>query len=176
MKESPKGYVPLKGSERRPAPHAKLLGPADPSEMFSVTMVLRRRPDGPPMPDLNYHAKTAPSQRRRLPEAEFAAKYGASPADIAAVTAFATAAGLAIDETSAVRRSVIVSGTVAQMEKAFGVSLGSYQLSDTGTYRGRDGFIHVPQELAGAVVGVFGLDNRNFGGKNGLGDPATTPR
>jgi hypothetical protein len=27
-------------------------------------------------------------------------------------------------------------------------------------YRGREGFIHVPQELAERIVGVFGLDNR----------------
>ena len=128
MARAPRGYVQLKGSERRPAPGSKLVGPVDPNERFSVIICVRRRSDGPPMPDHDYYAKTPPSQRRRLSQAEFAAKYGASPDDIVAVTRFATAAGLAIAETNAVRRSVTVSGTVAQMEKAFGVTLGRYEV------------------------------------------------
>jgi hypothetical protein len=40
-------------------------------------------------------------------------------------------------------------------------------------YRGRDGFIHVPQELAESIVGVFGLDNRPIGGRSNL--PGDTP-
>ena len=183
-------YVQLKGSDQHPAPHAKPLGPADPNERFSVTIVLRRRPDGPPMPDLDYYARTPPSHRRRLPKAEFASKYGASPADITAVSAFVTGAGLTVVETSAVRRSVIVSGTVAQMNRAFGVSLEDYEVTCappravtpstrhvtqiTEVYRGRDGFIFVPEQIADAVMGVFGLDNRNITQQNGSGDPPST--
>ena len=89
----PENYAPLKGSERRPSPTAKLLGPADPKEVFSVTIVLRRRADGPPLPGFDYFAKTPPSQRGRMSQDEFAAKYGAAPDDINKVTAFARAMG-----------------------------------------------------------------------------------
>jgi len=41
-------------------------------------------------------------------------------------------------------------------------------------YRGRDGFIHVPRELAPAIIGVFGLDNRNIAKRNYTGDPTST--
>jgi hypothetical protein len=183
-------YVNLKGSERHPSPGAKLIGPADPKEQFRVTIVLRRRPDGQPMPTPDYYARVPPAKRRRLSEAEFAAKYGASPEDIQAVTNYATAMGLTIVETSAARRSVIVSGTVAQMEKAFKVTLNQYEapVSLSGSkppmkgteppamevYRGRDGFIQVPKELTDIVIGAFGLDNRKITKRNGAGDPANT--
>jgi hypothetical protein len=37
----PEGYETLNGSERRPPPGTKLIGPADPSESFSVTITPR---------------------------------------------------------------------------------------------------------------------------------------
>ena len=188
-KQIPANYQQLAGSERHPSPKAKLVGPADPNEKFPVTIVLRRRPDGPPMPNFDSYASIPPRQRRRLPETEFAAKYGAAPSDIESVSKFASAAGLTVVETSAARRSVIVSGTVAQMEKAFGVTLGRYEVPvertrraksaadhsapEIETYRGRDGFIHVPNEIAHAIIGVFGLDNRNITKRNN-GDPTNT--
>ena len=177
----PRNYVALKGSERRPSPKAKLLGPADAKETFSVTIVLRRRPGGPAVPPPAYFTKP-PGQRRRMPENEFAAKYGASPADIGHVTKFAQEHGLTLVETNAARRSVVVSGTVAQMSEAFAVTLGRYRHTvvrsshekpRSETYRGRDGFIHVPKALADLIVGVFGLDNRRIT-KCGSGDPPNT--
>ena len=47
----PQDYIPLEGSERRPSATANHIGPADPNEVFTVTISLRRRPDGPPVPE-----------------------------------------------------------------------------------------------------------------------------
>ena len=113
---------------------------------------------------------------------EFVAKYGAAPDDFQKVSDFAKAQGLQVVETNAARRSVVVSGTAAQMSKAFAVTLGRYQHTivrgragkpQTESYRGRDGFIHVPKDLADIIVGVFGLDNRRITKRNG-GDPPNT--
>ena len=52
-------------------------------------------------------------------------------------------------------------GTVAQMNAAFAVDLGRYE-SATEKYRGREGFVHVPNEIAERVEGVFGLDTRRL--------------
>jgi hypothetical protein len=165
-----------------------LLGPADPDEQFSVTIVLRRRPDGEPMPGIEFY-RTPPSRRPRLSEDEFAARYGASPQDMAVATEFAAANALAVTEANAARRSVKVTGTVAQMERAFGVTLGNYQVGggpadknvghgsgagNARNYRGRDGFIFAPAELAEISVGVFGLDNRPITRRNNTGDPVGT--
>ncbi len=177
----PKNYVRLDGSERRPGPSARLLGPAKNDETMTVTIVSRRRPDGPRVPDHSYYRDTPPAERPRLSSEEFARKYGADQADIDKVTAFVAGHGLKVVETNAGRRTVVVSGTVQQFSKAFGVTLSEYEHQvartpgslATETYRGRDGFIHVPAELAAIIVGVFGLDNRRIT-KRGLADPPAT--
>jgi Pro-kumamolisin, activation domain len=136
-------------------------------EAIRVTVLVRRRPDGPPMPGAEYFLRP-PAERTRLSEEEFAARYGASDEDLAKVTAFAETHSLRVVETNAARRTVILSGTVAQMSRAFGVSLGRYEQTvvrsrgeepQTETYRGRDGAIYIPADLVGIVEGVFGLDN-----------------
>ncbi len=171
--DTPEAYQPLKGSERPHSKTAKLLGPADPQETFSVTIVLRRRPDGPAIPGFDYFAKTPLSRRRRMAQEEFAAKYGAADEDISEVVKFVRSHALRVVETHAGRRTVVVSGTVAQMSNAFGVTLGRYQrvtskrrgkrvLPHREVYRGRDGAIQVPKNLAEVIVGVFGLDTRRI--------------
>jgi kumamolisin len=179
----PQHYTQLEGSERRPAPNAKLLRPADPHQKLEVSIVLRRRPDGPPLPGFEYFAKTSPKERPRLSEAEFAARYGAASSDIAQIVGFAQAHGLTVVETSAARRTVLVSGTVAQMEEAFAVTLGEYQHDYTEgrnrehkseTYRGREGLIYIPSELSQIVIGVFGLDNRRVAKRAASPDPPNT--
>jgi hypothetical protein len=177
----PTGYVHLEGSERRPSPQATLVGPTDENETFTATIVLRRRQDGPPVPDFDHFLNTPLKHRRRLPEKEFSANYGAHPDDIDAVVEFARSENLDIIDTNSSRRTVLVSGTAAQISAAFAAPLALYRhsvyrgrgkASVTETYRGRDGFIAVPKNLAEVIVGVFGLDNRNITLSNGNpGDP-----
>jgi len=179
----PDGYVRLEGSERRLSSKAKLVGRVDDNEKFTVTMVLRRRKDGPPLPDLDYFTKTPPKLRKRLSAYEFTEKYGAHPDDIQAVVKFAEEHGLVVTGTHPGRRTVVVSGTAAQFSRAFGVSFSNFEvparksrldLPVSGTRRFRDhaGFIHIPANLSSIVVGVFGLDNAPIGRRaNNLGDP-----
>jgi kumamolisin len=97
--------------------------------------------------------------RAFLSPEEFGNLYGADPGDIERVTAFGRANGMTVVEVNAARRVVVLSGTVAQMNKSFAVDLGSYESYDQA-YRGREGYVHLPDDLAGIVEGVFGLDNR----------------
>ncbi len=182
MATTPRNYRELHGSERKPTPGARVLGPADENEKLSVTIVLNRRADGPPIPGPSYFLRTPPSERPRLSESEFAARYGADPIAIDKVSAFARAQGLTVEETNAARRTVVVSGTVAQFNRAFEIKLQIYEHEvergptpgkRTERYRGCDGFIRVPAELADFIVGVFGLDNRRIT-KRGLADPPAT--
>ena len=157
----PSDYRRIEGSERRPARDAHLAGPADPNETLSVTIRLRRRPGSPEPPDMDYWAKTPPGKRHYLSRDEAAAQYGASQEDLDKVAGFAQSQGLKVVETSIARRSVVVSGSVTQMEKAFAVTLGRYE-SPTESYRGREDHIYIPVDLADIVEGVFGLDNRRM--------------
>jgi kumamolisin len=157
MAQIPNGYQRLGKSERLPRHGAHRVAPADPKETLSVTIRVRRRQDAPPLPG----PSKAAEERKVLAHETFAAHYGAAKHDIDQVVTFAKEQGLALVEASAPRRTVIVSGTVAQMSHAFGVELGIYK-SPTETYRGREDSVNLPANLIDIVEGVFGLDNRRM--------------
>src|SRR5271163_2495355 len=147
---------PLKGSERQPVPGAKSVGKSDPKERLEVTVIVRRRAAD----DLQKKVKElVKGGRSHISRDEFAKTYGAAPADFAAVKKFAEKHGLAVVQEDAARRSVVLSGTVAHFNDAFGVDLQQFEY-DGGSYRGRTGAVQLPPELKGIVEGVFGLDNR----------------
>jgi kumamolisin len=178
----PEDLVPILGSERGAAPSTQRLGPADPNEVFTVTICTRRRPDGAPVPDHRHFLAVHPGQWSRMSEAEFSSQYGASLEDIEKVKAFVDGRGLEVLGIHSARRTIIVKGDVAKMNAAFGVDLGRYEraspLPNRGSqrenYRGREGVVSVPRSLADIVVGVFGLDDRSVGGTNGAIPPGTT--
>ncbi|HEX4209559.1 MAG TPA: S53 family peptidase, partial [Candidatus Binataceae bacterium] len=149
------GLYQLSGSERTPMDGAQAIGAADPNERLEVTIVVRR----PPSSALEYLLTAQAATGKFLTRAEFAQAHGADPADLDAVTAFATQHNLAVVERSAVRRMITLSGTVASFNQAFSVVLQNYEHPD-GTYRGRTGSINLPGSLKDCVEGVFGLDNR----------------
>jgi kumamolisin len=145
---------PVPGSERQPLPGAVPIEPTAPDERLEVTVLVRRRN----AQSLKAHAATA-KPGAHLDHADFVKTYGADQADVDQVAAFAEAHGLAVAHTDLGRRLVILSGTAQQFEAAFEVKLQEFQY-DEGTYRGREGAVHVPDELAGVVEAVMGLDNR----------------
>jgi kumamolisin len=151
-------FVPIPGSERHPLRGAKRLGPARPDEQIEVTVRLRRKA---PLPATALGERQVPSRRSYLSHAQLDSTHGADAADLAQVEDFARQNGLKIMESSAGRRSVKLSGSVAQFSKAFNVTLELWEHSG-GRYRGRTGTVQIPAQLAGVVSGVFGLDNRPF--------------
>jgi Pro-kumamolisin, activation domain len=162
----------LAHSELKPAAGARALGNADPDETLKVTLCLRHRPDHPAPPDHAHWVATPPLRRKFLSPEQFAAKHGALPADLDAVTRFARAAGLEVVATSVPGRTVVLSGSAGKFGRTFGVELKRYE-SDFGAYRGYEGPIRVPNEIADAVTAVFGLDNRRLSqGFNNGGDPS----
>ena len=79
-----------------------------------------RRPDKGISPTVKRSPTSRRPQRQYLSRDEFAQHHGAAAADIAKVAAFAKAHGLAVVESSAARRSVVLSGTAAALSEAFG--------------------------------------------------------
>lgn len=147
-------HHPLAGSERSSLPGARAIGLANPHERFEVTVVVRR----PLSSDLQDHlAHAAPGHF--LTRDEFANAHGADSADLEAIAGFARDHNLAVVDSNAARRSVILSGLAADFSRAFNLELHNYEHPE-GTYRGRTGPIHLPETLKEIVEGVFGLDNR----------------
>ena len=150
--------IPLKGSERAPLSGSRAVGPADPTERVQVSVLLRRR-GHQGFRDRVRRLASGDRSVGHLAREDFARQFGAEPADIAAVKAFAASHGLTVIQEHAGRRTVVLAGTVAQLEAAFGVRLERFE-HPRGAYRGRQGAIHLPQELDGVVEAVLGLDNR----------------
>src|SRR5215472_1658795 len=99
-------YVNLPGSERKPMPGATKSGTIDPNEQMQVTLILRPRPAERTQPSLE--ALVASGQR--ITREQLAASYGANPADVKEVRAFAAATGLAVAEVNEPARSVVLAG------------------------------------------------------------------
>ena len=149
--------VALAGSEKKPFAAGAVTAKtaiADPStgggEITVSVIVAAKTPftmggDGPP---------------ERLTREEFEVRHGANPASVDLVQAFAKEFGLTVETSPrACPCTVRLSGSVAAMERAFGVTLRT-ETTEAGTFRVREGAIYLPEELGGHVVAVLGLDNR----------------
>ncbi len=160
MATLPRGYTPLPGSERTPLARARLIGAADPNESILVTVRVRpRNATSGLAATLKAAAAARPSERRYLTREELVAAHGADPADLGKIEDFAHGHGLTVADVDAAERSVKLIGTVAAFSSAFGIDLSRYDYSG-GSYRGRTGPIHVPEDLAPLIEGIFGLDDR----------------
>jgi len=145
------GSVLVPGSDRRPLPGARELGPALPGSTARVTLWLRRNPGS----TLAANGR----ERIRVGRSEFARHHGASTDDLEVVHAFAEQFDLTRIASSSARRSVWLSGTVDRLEAAFGVRLRRFA-HPRGSYRGRVGPVYLPRTVAAVTEAVLGLDDR----------------
>jgi kumamolisin len=153
--------VELKGTDRKAVTGARIVGAPDPNDRLNLSIYIRPNPRAKP-PSIEALGSQYPRQRKYLTHDEATEVFGADPADLARVEAFARDHGLAVIETCRARRLVKVSGTVAQINKAFGVTLKHYATA-TEHYRGREGCVRVPMEISEVVECVLGMDNRRVG-------------
>ena len=174
----PQDYRPVKGTEHaHPADHT-LLNPTASNTLVTATLIVRRRPDGRKLRELEEFSSQPKTPRISLSRVDFAAQNGADPAEMAAVAAFARSHGLDVVESNQARRSVVVRGTAAAISDAFAVELNDYD-SPRGKYRGHTGPANLPGTLAGTVEAVVGLDNRqvparHFSTRKKPDDPSNT--
>src|ERR1700733_1775982 len=149
--------VPLPGSERSqlegaaPAP-----APLDDSQVITVTVLLRRRAEVPA--ELVEGPQT-------ISTSELGERYGADPADAQLVSEVLGSYGLTVTETDLASRRMMVSGTIASMQAAFGTTLTAVSSphpdgSGDVQHRYRPGALSVPATLSGVITAVLGLDDR----------------
>ncbi len=184
----------LPGSERPIVPGSTMLGPADAAERVRFSVLLRQRPDAPPMHDLDHWQNTSPEKRKHLSVDEFFQAHGGTEEDSEAVVDYLKSEGLHVISSDSNRRRIDVEGSAAEINAAFGITLNRYQaphrfvrrrierrgerptevVVPEHTHRGFEGPVHLPPKLVGIVTAVIGLDNRRLGGPagTGTGDPA----
>jgi kumamolisin len=140
-------------------PGAQSIGKADAAERLEVSVLVRRHSPTAIRTQVSALLHRRQAAGGHIKRADFAGQHGASEQDLASVRAFATHYGLAVTQQDAARRTIVLSGTVAQFNDAFDVDLQRFT-HEGGSYRGRTGEIHVPTALQGVVEAVLGLDNR----------------
>jgi kumamolisin len=148
--------VVLPGSEKAAVPTAVTLKPTPPRSKLTVSVIVKRKQ---PL-KINRRSGRA-SGPVRVTRAEYKKQHAADPAAITLVRAFAREFKLKVepDPTSVARRTIRLTGTAADMRKAFGVVLEQKTI-DGVEYRVREGGIHLPASLIDSVIAVIGLDNR----------------
>lgn len=99
------------------------------------------------------------SYKHYLTVAQYAAEYGATRAQIAQVTAYLKGEGLSVGQVTANHLTLPVSGTAAQVEKAFDVSLGTYRAAGHSFYA-NTAAPSLPASIASVVSGVAGLNDQ----------------
>jgi kumamolisin len=147
--------VKLPGSVPPPSTNARSLGPVPAGERFEVTVRVRRRAELSPHLSL-HEGETGIAGREYLSREEYEASHGASEQDMGAVADYARQFGLVVVDRSAARRSVFLSGTAAQFSAAFKTSIEQAEHA-AGISRRCTSPVHVPEQLAGIVEGVFGI-------------------
>jgi kumamolisin len=146
-------------------PEPRVIGPVDPDEPMTVTVIVRRRHLAPTESEIEAQALKPISERKYPTREVFATDLGADSSDLETVAAFARHHGLNVSESDPARRQVILSGRASSFALAFGVMLQRFH-GPSGEYRGTTDEIRIPSELHPAVESILGLDDR----------PAARPR
>ena len=138
---SPRTVLP--GSEKAPFVQTTGEKPAPSGAKLTVSVVVKRKA---PLKAANRTGK------ERLTHAQYRKNHGADPDAVKLVRAFAKEYGLTVapDTPGPERRAVKLVGTVAAMQKAFGVTL-VHKAHEGVTYRVREGSITLPSKLVGPV-------------------------
>ena len=155
---STRKFTVISGSERHPVRGARLIHNSHPDQTIEVSVRIRSKSEAK-----REELKSALAKPgfKPISRADFENAHGADPADLNQIKKFAQEYGLKVHETGTelARRTVVLSGTVSNLQKAFNVELKEYS-HPKGNFRGRVGAISVPSEYASIITGVFGLDNR----------------
>lgn len=146
---SPRVSLPF--TQRQLPAAARAVGAMPPDEEVRVSVIVKRKQ---PLDLANL-------QGRHLSRTEFASKYAASAAAFDQLRSFASQHGLSVDEgaSSLERRTLMLTGTAAKMQQAFGVELQQVE-HDGRHYRIHQQPVSMPQECASMVDAVLGLDTR----------------
>ena len=146
------GMTPLTDSFKK-APEGVAQKPISKNQIIELTLTLR------PKKTINV-ATLQNSTVTPISREAYAAQYGADESDIHSVTAFAASQGLSVTHTDVGKRTVQIKGRSSQICAAFGVQLNQYTSPDGTKFRGRTGYVYVPNSLVGVVQGIFGFDDR----------------
>jgi subtilase family serine protease len=92
-----------------------------------------------------------------LTTAQFAQRFGATDAQVSTVTSWLKSKGFSVGDLAHGRMSLSVSGTVQQINSAFGTQLRQYAYQGKNLRANRND-LSIPRKLTGIVTGIVHLD------------------
>ncbi|SNS76896.1 Ig-like domain (group 3) [Granulicella rosea] len=117
---------------------------------------------------------SSPRYRQWLTPEQFAAQFGLAASDLAQVKTWLASKGLTITSTARSGTFVTVSGSVAQINAAFGTQLHSLSLKGE-THFGNLSEPTLPAAIAGVVGGITGLNDFKLKSRARIQHPAADP-
>ena len=95
--------------------------------------------------------------RHYLTDAQWVARFGPTTASVAKAQSWLRQEGFSVGAVAKDRLFVAASGTVARVERAFGVQLGYYKVNGHKVQLA-NGTMTIPSSLAGAISGTVGIN------------------
>ena len=147
---NPSGMIQLPDSFKQ-APAGVENKPISKNTIIELTLLIRGK---------NPMTGTLSANAEPLSRDAYDAQFGADENDIHKVTAFAALNGLTIIHSNISKRTVQIKGKSEAICAVFGVQLNQYTTADGNKFRGRTGYVYIPNDLKDIITGVFGFDNR----------------
>jgi pseudomonalisin len=124
-------------------------------------MILTLKPDPAQEESLNQlieaqHNPESPYYHRWLTPEQYSESYGVSDADVAQITDWLEQYGMEVEEITGGHRSIIFSGTAAQVQSAFHTEIHTYKIGKE-VHHANASDPQIPAALAGVVGGVVSL-------------------
>ncbi len=150
----------LPGSTRPEVARAVDLGPVADDLRLEHVLLLMRRSAATEAAAAAFadalHDPNSPDFHHWLTSAEIAARFGAAPSDIRAVTAWLQSEGLQVNRVVPGGSVIDISGSAASIGKAFGTRIHSI-IVDGAPHIANVSDMSIPAELAGALAGPLSL-------------------
>jgi kumamolisin len=149
-------YVQLPNSTHTLPAGSIMQHKTSPNQWIEVTLGVARKQA---LPSLSQIEKLKPRDRKYMTREQLESQFGSSTDAMDKITAYAKAHNLQITHSEPGASRVRLAGTVADIGKAFDVTLFDYHHDKLGNFHAHTGPVSIPEELKGAVTGVFGFNN-----------------
>lgn len=156
---SGKGTVTLSGNTPAPVKEAEFVRHSDPERQIEIVVGLKLRNEQ----ELNalladLADPNSPEFQKHLTQAEFTRRFAPTQQDYDSVVQYLQSQGLKVTATPPNRLIVAASGNIAQLERAFGVTINEYRLAGK-VYISNDADPKIPARLQSIVLSVIGLND-----------------
>jgi kumamolisin len=156
---SGKGTVALSGNTPPPVKEAEFLRHGDPERQVEIVVGLKLRNEQELNDLLARLADPAsPEFRQFITADEFARRFSPTQQDYNRVVEYLMSHGLRVTATPPNRLIIAATGNIAQLERAFGVTINEYRLGGK-VYISNDADPQIPARLQGLIQSVIGLND-----------------